>query len=345
MGINAKQFVKLLNKSGVVTEDALKDWLKENKSDDVKTLAKKSISDGLLTRWQAKYLLGGKHKLKFGSYVLLERLQTDPIGHRFHGIHKKLNRNVDLLFLSSDLCKESTRLRELIKKVGAAAEVEHPNLERVYDIDRDDKRYFLVTEHLKGHAVEELSAKGQLTSRHIAAIARQTILALTHAHEKGVTHGGLSAGDMMLDKNRQLKIRNIVQSFLARNLNQESNLTTTLPHDDWESLRGITTQLLKQLPEKRAVGDCDVLAGLLNSINTDSDFESLSTQLESWIQNSSQPAESGTPAPIIPAIDTGEDSIDPAGMSALNIDLGDADTSRPEESFSGLAAIRGEVAE
>ena len=266
MGINAKQFVKLLSKSGVVSQDALKAWLKENKSDDVKTLAKKMIADDLLTRWQAKYLLGGKHKLKFGSYVLLERLETDPIGHRFLGFHKKLDRTVDLLFLSSDLCKESTRLQELIKKVGAAAGVDHPNLERVYDIDRDQKRYYLVTEHLDGHPVEEMSAKGQLTSRHIAAIARQTVLALSHAHEKGVTHGGLTTGDMMLDKNRQLKIRNIVQSFLARNLNQESNLTTTLPQDDWDSLRRITTQLLKQLPEKRAVGDCDALTGLLSSI-------------------------------------------------------------------------------
>ena len=79
MGITAKQFVRLLQKSGIIADEELAAWLKKNKSDDVKKLARKLIADEVLTRWQAKYIFGGKYKLKFGSYELLERSEQNSV--------------------------------------------------------------------------------------------------------------------------------------------------------------------------------------------------------------------------------------------------------------------------
>ena len=349
MGITAKQFVRLLQKSGIIADEELAAWLKKNKSDDVKKLARKLIADEVLTRWQAKYIFGGKYKLKFGSYELLERSEQNSvgkeIGSRFLALHKQFNRKVEMLFLSTDLCKESNRLRELIRQVGMMSEVgEHPNLERVYDIDKDDKRYYLITEHLIGRPVSQLAENQQLTSVHVADIARQAIMALAHAHEMGVTHGNLTTNDMILDNHRQLKIRNIVQAFLARNLNQESNLTTTLPSDDWESLRTICEKILSDLPEKRLVGDTDKLTKLLSSINVDLEPETLAQELSNWIDETSKPANPPASAVTdnqnIPIVVSNADENDVPQSEAPMIDLGEEDSAnRAAQSFSGLSSL------
>lgn len=352
MAITVKQFVKLLRKSGIVTDEKLGAWLKKNTTDDVKALAKKMIADEIVTRWQAKYLFGGKYKLKFGSYELLERLKQNSvgkeIGSRFLALHKQLDRKVDMLFLSPDLCQESKRLRELIRQVGMMSEVgEHPNLERVYDIDKDEKRYYLITENLDGRPVTQLAENHQLTSVHVADIARQSIIALSYAHEMGVIHGSLTTNDMMLDNHRQLKIRNIVQAFLARNLNQESDLTIVLPNNDWDSLKTLSKKILAELPENHLIGDCEKLSGILDAIDADLVPDEVTQELSNWIKTTSNPTatvESSSNSEVAQENDVEQIDLDVeqnivTEADAPAIDLGDDSTNPASQSFSGLSSI------
>ena len=205
---------------------------------DAKKLAVRLIDAGLLTNWQAKYLLSGKHRLWFGSYVLLERVSRDLTGDRFVGIHKQLNRKVDILFLSSEFSTESMRMSELIRQIGNAADIDHPNLEHIYDIDQKENRYFLVTEHISGKPIDEMHRTSPLDSIQLAKIVRQIVDAIHYVHRHGVIHGGLGEGDIILDSNQQIKIRNIVLTFLIRSVNPAIDASTVTVRtataiDDW----------------------------------------------------------------------------------------------------------------
>ena len=78
--ISHHQFIALLKKSNVIVEKKLQPWLAGvAKIESARKLAKSLVEEELLTTWQAKFLLSGRHRLRIGNYFLLSRLHLSLI--------------------------------------------------------------------------------------------------------------------------------------------------------------------------------------------------------------------------------------------------------------------------
>ena len=197
--ISHHQFVTLLKRSKVVEPKKLQPWLaKTKKIKSARKLAKSLVQHELLTTWQAKFLLSGRHRLRIGNYFLLSRLRRDELGARYLAVHASLERKVELQIFARDLTSDTQRWKDMIKKASLVAKLDHPALVHVYDIDHDDDRYFLVVEHVAGRSLDV--EKEIFTTPQIGKLILQCAEGIEVAHQNQVVHGTIDQIGHFVDR-------------------------------------------------------------------------------------------------------------------------------------------------
>jgi len=84
------------------------------------------------------------------------------------------------------------------------ATLAHPNIARVFDQGEADGETYVVREYLPGGSLEErLPALGE---REAHAVAADVAAALAYAHAEGVTHGSLTAANVLFDGEGHAKV-------------------------------------------------------------------------------------------------------------------------------------------
>ena len=195
--ISHHQFITLLKKSNVIDAKKLQPWLKQTaKIENARKLAKSLVQQELLTTWQAKFLLSGRHRLRIGNYFLLSRLRRDELGARYLAIHASLKRKVELQIFARDLTSDVKSWKDMIKKASLVAKLDHPALVHVYDIDHDDDRYFLVVEYVSGRSLDVQTEI--FTTPQIGKLILQCADGIEFAHQNDVVHGTISQADILL---------------------------------------------------------------------------------------------------------------------------------------------------
>ena len=105
----ANAFNELIDRSGLIKPDKLEGLMAELQEAGVDCSSPKEIAKGLiekeaLTRWQAEFLLKGKHKGFFvGPYRLLRLLGKGGMGTVYLAEHEMMRRRCALKVLPSNL--------------------------------------------------------------------------------------------------------------------------------------------------------------------------------------------------------------------------------------------------
>jgi len=90
-----------------------------------------------------------------------------------------------------------------------AQKLNHPNIVRVYDFDRDGQHIFLVMEYLAGKSLDDVIAQGKsanLSLGKILFIIRSVAAALEFAHKHGIVHLDLKPKNIFLTDEGQVKV-------------------------------------------------------------------------------------------------------------------------------------------
>ena len=242
--ISHHQFIVLLKRSNVVEAKKLQPWLaKTKKVESARKLAKSLVQEELLTTWQAKFLLSGRHRLRIGNYFLLSRLRRDELGARYLAVHASLKRKVELQIFARDLTSDTQRWKDMIQKASLVAKLDHPALVHVYDIDHDDDRYFLVVEHVAGRSLDV--QKEIFTTPQIGKLIYKCAEGIEVAHQNEVVHGTIDQTDILLTDKGTVKVQNLTVSPM-RNLN--SNEPEAEPVADYLALAVLGEKILQGNP-------------------------------------------------------------------------------------------------
>ena len=239
-----KDFIETLLASEIVSAGELKDWgagLKE--TPDAKSLAAQLVESGRLTSWQANYLLKGRSRLRFGNYILTDRLDRNDLGDAFVGRHDKLDRQVHLLFLSKQNSIELAANDKLVRELAASTDVDHPNLEQVHLIDQDSGRYMFVTQQISGKSLNDPALLTNLDSAQVPDLLRQIVGGLSAANRVGLAHGGLSENDIHVDEAGKVLLSGFLSSNIKSKLIDKRNPS---PADDISALKQIVRRLVKR---------------------------------------------------------------------------------------------------
>jgi serine/threonine protein kinase len=281
---SVSEFLALVRKSGLLDGAGLDDYVKrlqekEGLPDKPGELAGYFVRDEMLTRFQAEQLLLGKWRgFSISKFKILDRLGSGGMGNVFLGEHKMLRRKMALKLLPPSRAENPSALERFYREARAVAALDHPNIVKAFDIDREDNLHFLVMEYIDGRSLQELVKKeGPLDPVRAADYIRQAALGLGHAHEMaGLVHRDIKPGNILVSEQGVVKI---LDMGLARFF-----------YDDGESIS-------KKYSET-VLGTADYLApeqGLLNRVDIRADIYSLGATFY-FVLTAAPPFGRGTPS-------------------------------------------------
>jgi serine/threonine protein kinase len=208
----ATPLIELIRKSGLIEPPKLEEYLQSIASEltgDSVHDAELFVRDGLLTRFQTKLLLQGKHRgfILHNKYKLLDLLGAGGMGKVFLCEHIMLKRLVAVKVLAAERMSDRSVVDRFYREARAVAALDHPNIVRLYDVQPDDKMPLMVIEYVDGQNLKTLvETSGPLDPSRAAHCIAQAAMGLQHAHENGLIHRDIKPANLLLDRNGVIKI-------------------------------------------------------------------------------------------------------------------------------------------
>lgn len=118
-----------------------------------------------------------------------------------------MRRNVAVKMLKDDINNDVQSVKRFINESKAVAMLSHPNIVNIYDVSVKDNLKYIVMELVEGVTLKKyILKKGTLSYGEIISITEQILLALDHAHQKGIVHRDIKPQNIMMLKNGSIKV-------------------------------------------------------------------------------------------------------------------------------------------
>ena len=141
-----------------------------------------------------------------GPYEVLSRLGAGGMGEVWRARDSRLQRDVAIMVLPSELAADTGRLKRFEKEARSASALNHPNIVTIYDIGQADSVSYIAMELVEGKTLRELLYAGALPLKRVLAITAQIADGLARAHEAGIVHRDLKPENVMVTKDGRAKI-------------------------------------------------------------------------------------------------------------------------------------------
>ncbi|MFA5139615.1 MAG: protein kinase [Elusimicrobiota bacterium] len=142
-----------------------------------------------------------------GSYQVVRRIGAGGMGEVYEALDTALNRRVAIKKLRDEI-RSSPRERErFLRMAKTVAALHHPNIVDIYSVLEDGPDAYLVFEFVDGKTVDELlRSRGRLSLNDALGVASGVVAAIEYAQSKGVLHGGLKPSNIMIGRDRVVKV-------------------------------------------------------------------------------------------------------------------------------------------
>ena len=116
-------------------------------------------------------------------------------------------RTVAIKMLKDEIANDTEAVRRFINESKAVSMMSHPNIVNIYDVSvREDLKY-IVMEYVEGITLKNyMTKRGALTLREIISYTEQILMALRHAHSKGIVHRDIKPQNIMLLRDGIVKV-------------------------------------------------------------------------------------------------------------------------------------------
>jgi serine/threonine protein kinase len=223
------ELVALIRESGILEDSRLDAFLAGQAVpvDSPRALAVSLVVAGLLTTFQAQWLLLGKSRGFFlGAYKILERLGSGGGGRVFLAEHQAMCRRVAIKVLPREAADDPLVVERFRREARAAANLDHPNIVHAYDVGSVGKLHFLVMEYIEGTSLQALvEQSGPLAPERVVEVGLQAAQALIHLRQAGLVHRDLKPSNLLLDRSGVVKLTDL---GLARFFHDQQDQLTLL---------------------------------------------------------------------------------------------------------------------
>lgn len=158
-----------------------------------------------------------------GRYEITAELGEGGFAKVYRAIDTELKREVAIKFLKFSADQSEADLERFYREAKTLAQLEHPNIVKVYSVDLDDDRMpFIVMEYLQGMSLQKLILdKGALGQDRVKSIFSQVCSGLDYAHKLGVIHRDLSPANIFLLAGPKTDVR-IIDFGLSKLMKSDS---------------------------------------------------------------------------------------------------------------------------
>ncbi len=158
---------------------------------------------------------------KFGKFVLLEDLEESGLGHEYRAAKlgsTGIEKVVSVLRLAPALSKHAEAVKALMDQVKLAAQLQNPNVLKIYGIGKVESAYYISYEYLEGKSVKAIFNRCRqeafpLSIDHALLVASKICSALEYAHARKADaagryfHGLLTPGNVLVSYEGEIRVR------------------------------------------------------------------------------------------------------------------------------------------
>lgn len=136
---------------------------------------------------------------RIGKYHVIEKLSEGGQAEVFRVVHPALRKE-----LAIKLCKTQVEIsdqdrHEVVAEGRLLAELDHPGLSRIYDVDFDDNRPYLVMEYIRGRNLREMMRSQDFSPDDAVDVVIRVARSVAAAHHAGITHRDLKPENIVID--------------------------------------------------------------------------------------------------------------------------------------------------
>ncbi len=140
-------------------------------------------------------------------YEIIDEIARGGMGIVYRAKDTVLNRVVAYKLLSENLKTNPTAVKYFLREARAAASLSHQNIVTVYDAGEQNNEYYMAMELVHGETLKSLITRsGPFHEKLIRFILVHSCRGLSYAHSQGIVHRDNKSGNMMLTRDKTLKI-------------------------------------------------------------------------------------------------------------------------------------------
>jgi len=176
-----------------------------------------------------------------GDYRVIGIIGAGGMGQVFQVEHKITKRKEAMKVLIADLADE-TQMQRFKREIEVQARLNHPNIAAVHNAFRLKDRLVLVLEFVEGQTLESLLKQGRPPLETGIDYIRQTLEALSYAHQAGVIHRDVSPANLMVPENGLVKLMDfgVAKSLGDLRLTDGGSMIGSLYYMSPEQVKGST---------------------------------------------------------------------------------------------------------
>ncbi|MCA1816472.1 MAG: protein kinase [Acidobacteria bacterium] len=140
------------------------------------------------------------------NYKIVEKLGTGGQGTVYKALDTRLGRTVVVKVLAPELTAREANLKRFEREAQLASSLDHPNICVIYGLHETEGVHFITMQYVEGKNVRELVNGKPLELKSALAIGVQVADALAVAHERGIIHRDIKAGNVMVTPNGTAKV-------------------------------------------------------------------------------------------------------------------------------------------
>ena len=133
-----------------------------------------------------------------GKYLVVGRFPHSGQAEVFRVVHPQFQQ--ERVFKLAKNPVDPDGRSEIVEEGKIMAELEHPHLVRVYDLDFLGDRPYLVMEYIRGRNLEQYAGGKPLSSRQAAALVAKVAGAAAFAHRRGIVHRDIKPRNILVDE-------------------------------------------------------------------------------------------------------------------------------------------------
>ncbi|MDF2909157.1 MAG: protein kinase [Sporolactobacillus laevolacticus] len=141
-----------------------------------------------------------------GRYQILSRLGEGGMAVVYKAKDLILDRIVAVKTLRPELADDEEFVRRFHREAESVASLSHPNIVAIYDIGEEDC-YYIVMEYIEGMTLKEfIKDYSPISINESIHIMKQILLAITHAHKRGIVHRDIKPQNILIDESEHVKV-------------------------------------------------------------------------------------------------------------------------------------------
>jgi len=133
-----------------------------------------------------------------GKYLVVGRFPRSGQAQVFRVVHPELRRDLVLKLAHQPIDQDGRS--DVVVDGQRLAELEHPNIVRIHDLDFFEGCPYLVMEYIRGRTLAQYAREEPVAPQHAAALAAEIAGAVAFAHRRGIVHQDIKPANVLIDE-------------------------------------------------------------------------------------------------------------------------------------------------